>query len=297
MKKGVILISMVSWEDRFFEGMQRLLHKMSPVRVVLFFYDKWEGRTLDARSRATEACEAAGAAVTEVELRYGNPVRSWEEVRRAVDGIDPHTSEVLVDISTMPREAIWALLSLLGGRAIDGRYAYHNPREYGSWLSRDPGRPRLALKLAGEMKFGATTMVVVVTGFDYERTVQVVRTFDPASVRLGVQRGRQFENTMRNREVHRERLGLEGESCPVEFFEVDAYAEDHGFRSIADVVEPHVGEKNIVMASLGPKLSAIALYRVQRMYPSTGLVYAPSGEYNEEYSRGTAETVIGVLPR
>ena len=274
-----------------------MLRTLTPVRVVLFYYDKWEERTLDSRTMATRTCERSGAAVSEVLLEYGSPVRSWEIVREAVDGIDPDTSQVLVDIATMPREAIWALLLLLGSRGIEGQYAYHAPGEYGSWLSRDPGRPRLALKLAGEMRFGAPTMVVVVTGFDYERTVQVVRTFDPAKVLLGVQRGGQFENAMRNRKVHQERLGWGGESCPVEVFEVDAYAHDHGCDSIARAVEPHVEDKNIVMASLGPKLSAIALYRVQRMYPTTGLVYTPSGEYNEEYSQGTGKTVMGVLPR
>jgi len=49
------------------------------------------------------------------------------------------------------------------------------------------------------------------------------------------------------------------------------------------------------MASLGPKLSAVALYRLHKKYPQTGLVYAPAKEFNPQYSYGITESIIGEL--
>ena len=47
------------------------------------------------------------------------------------------------------------------------------------------------------------------------------------------------------------------------------------------------------MSSLGPKLSAVALYQIHKLHPSTALAYAPSQEYNREYSTGLGETFYG----
>ena len=49
-----------------------------------------------------------------------------------------------------------------------------------------------------------------------------------------------------------------------------------------------------VMSSLGPKLTSVALYQIHRQYPQIALVYAPSGEYNPNYSKGIGDTITGV---
>ena len=293
-EKRRTLLSMVSWEDRFLLGLERLLASERPQSVVLFQYDKWSERTDRNRHRALDTCRDAGCQVDEVRLEYEDPEGSWRAIRDATASVVPDEEEPIVDISTMPREAIWALFLFLGERGAGGRYAYHKPAGYGDWLSRDPGLPRVALKLAGEVRFGKDTVVLVVTGFDRERTAQIVRTFDPKVVQLAVQSGSQFGNNERNTREHKDILRSEG--CSVEDFGVDAYSEDHGFSRLAAAVAPHVNDRNVVMASLGPKLSAVALFRVQKKYPSTGLVYTPSHEYNPEYSVGIGTTIVGPLP-
>ncbi|MDE0105244.1 MAG: hypothetical protein OXN89_22945 [Bryobacterales bacterium] len=170
------------------------------------------------------------------------------------------------------------------------------PRSYGAWLSRDPKTPRLALKLSGQMRFGAKTVLCVLTGFDRERTHQLIRTFDPSVVLLGVQTGSQFGNRERNSGSFGESERLRKEGYKVNCFPVDAYSDDHGFGAIAREIQTYAENENILMASLGPKLSSVALYRVQRRYLRTGLVYTPSGEYNSDYSRGIGKTITGEMP-
>ena len=289
-----ILITAVSWEERFVRGLERLLANEVPEAVVLLCYRRVPHEAASDRERAERMCERVECDVTPVTLRYQRPVDSWKAIRDALRRIVRTTDEAVLDITTMPREAIWATLLLLAEEGVSVRYAYHLPKHYGEWLSRDPGTPRLALKLAGEMRFGMDTVLCVLTGFDRERTLQLVRTFDPKTVLLGVQSGAQFANQTRNAGEHGAmQFGRDGRS--VEVFDVNAYAADHGFSEIVSRVTEHVESKNVLMASLGPKLSSLALYRVQRQHPTSGLVYTPSGEYNREYSTGIGETITGVV--
>lgn len=292
-----VLLTAVSWEDRFIRGLERLLARETLDSVILLDYRRESERTVEHRCQAVRICEAEGCRVKAVSVAYSNPVEAWWAIHAALEEIRGTCVKVLLDISTMPRESIWAAVFLLHERGVRIRYAYHMPASYGSWLSRDSGVPRLALKLSGEMRFGAKTVLCVVTGFDRERTLQLIRTFDPATVLLGIQRGSQFENVQRNKERHKESQWLRGEGHSIEYFSVDAYSDDHGFADIVGQIERHVVEDNVLMASLGPKLSAISLFRVQRRFSMTGLVYTPSGEYNLEYSRGIGDTIIGELPR
>ena len=70
---------------------------------------------------------------------------------------------------------------------------------------------------------------------------------------------------------------------------------DHGQAVILEQIRPYLDSHNIVMSSLGPKLSAVALYRIQREHPQIGLAYAPSREFNKDYSSGISDAITGIL--
>ena len=294
--KRTIVLTAVSWEDRFLMGLRRIVRDESPERVVLFQYNARSEQTIGNRGRAEDLCRTAGCDVELVTISYSNPARSWSAVQGTIEQIDIEGCDVLLDFSTMPRQTLWSLLLLLEEKEASGRYMYSPPESYGKWLSRDPGEPQLALKLGGEMEFGRGTVLVMVTGFDLARAWQMVRTFDPAFVHVMIQKGSQFDNMRRNRDLHRTLRMGEGTGRRVGETEVDAYADDHGFGAIMSVVAKHVDIRNVVMASLGPKPSALALYRVQRRFPSTGLVYSPAMEYNAEYSKGIGESILSDFP-
>ena len=47
--------------------------------------------------------------------------------------------------------------------------------------------------------------------------------------------------------------------------------------------------------SWSAKASAVALYRIHNTHPETTLAYAPSKEFNQDYSLGLAEFIFGHL--
>ena len=193
----------------------------------------------------------------------------------------------------MPREVLWTVLNLLASSVTSLQYVYHRPEKYNEdWLTRDPGKPRLVPKLGGVARLGIPNKLLVLTGYDADRVKQLIAFFEPVSVLVGLQAGSQFDNQARNVQRCKETLKDEAR---VEYFEVDAYSEGHGYEAIKEAVKSHLGTANIIMSSLGPKPSAVALYRLHKEHEQTALAYAPSNEVNPDYSRGIGEALCHIL--
>ena len=92
--------------------------------------------------------------------------------------------------------------------------------------------------------------------------------YEPEYILVGIQSGAQFDNHILNAARHIQ----EFQGGPAtRLFEVDAYCSDHGCKTIEREIKEHLLDSNLIMASLGPKPSAVALYRIHRKYPQTSL--------------------------
>jgi len=293
MKHFDLLITVASWEDRFRLGLDRVMKERKVTRSLIYYYEEYASLTARNREYAKDIC---GDRATRVErkISFANPFQNWKQLASDVGEVD--SANVLLDISTMPRDTILNLLFLLDGRKNSIYYVYHKPERYSSdWLSRDPGRPRLLFKQSGVTKLGGKTVLLVITGFDAERTEQLITTFEPKQTILGLQTGDQFENNRLNLGKYR---GVPSfGSHAVKLFDLDAYSNDHGFEAILREVEPFINsDYNVILSSLGPKPSAIALYRGRRLFPEMALAYAPSNDFNPDYSNGIGSSLWGTLP-
>lgn len=287
-----ILITFASWEDRFREGSLRLLQEHTPQKVLIYFFDSYAEVSRENREKVGELCKVRQIKLLNYTLQVTDPATNWKALRETVLENIPEKSEILVDFSTMPREVIWTLFWLLGLRQATIHYIYHRPQGYGEWLSRDPQRPRLVYKVSGLSKLGVRTGLVILAGFDGDRVEQLRLFFEPSITLLGFQ-DQSGDTTNSGRT---QKLIERYESVPgVELFSLNAFAEDHGQAAVEAQVKPYLGSHNIIMSSLGPKLSAIALYRIHRMHPEVGLAYAPSREFNKEYSIGIGEAIKGIV--
>ena len=295
-----ILVATVSWEDRFTLGLQRTLRSHSIRSVVLLRYKEWEDRTEEAMQEAKSLCNERDISVRPVSLSHERPEATRADLWKAIEATSRPSGTALVDIATMPREAIWTTFFILDVLESRVGYAYHEPESYDQeWLSRDPGRPRFVLQMSGEAQLGRHTVLLVTTGFDPSRTAQLIKTFEPALTLMALQKGEQFGNVALNVQPHQDLSADEGpkfqEHYPCESFLIDAYSPDHGRAAIESKLQDHLNDSNVVMSSLGPKLTSVALYQIHRRYPETALVYAPSREYNPNYSISIGDTIMGVL--
>lgn len=287
-----ILITVASWEERFILGFERLLASVKPNRVLMFYYKEYKSWSEENLMRSAQYCENERVQLFEEELSFTSLPESWKRLvklllREVTAGVN-----VTVDITTMPREVIWTICGHLAIKCSEIQYVYHLPEGYGDWLSRDPGRPRIVYKMGGICTLGNSTTLVVLTGYDVERTKQLIRFYEPEDIFLGLQVGEQFESAKRNRTEHKEKLTR---NKNIRWFDINGHSVKESLASLEKYVSPFLNEKNIILSSLGPKVGALALYRFHQLHPKTAISYAPSNEFNKEYSHGIQKTIAGTL--
>ena len=292
-----LLITFASWEDRFRLGFEEDLRNADAGRALVFGFKSYANRTEGNRHSVEAAC-----AENEVEhhiewLDVDNPVSNWDAVNNAIGTLQAGCSGVLLDVSTMPREIIWYVLWHLEQVQVDSRYVYHSPEKYGDdWLSRNPQAPRLVYKLSGLSSVSVRTALLVTVGFDFQRVKRLASWFEPAKLVVGFQSSSGFVRNDLAMALSQEQLVREyAKECDCEAFELDAFGDDRGLAAIQRTLEDLDGEFNVIMGSLGPKLTAISLFKLQRMRQERGLVYAPASQFSLDYSFGIGRQYGGTV--
>jgi hypothetical protein len=292
MSNPPILVTFASWEERFREGARRLISERGPYKALMYYLDAYSEWTDENRQLFVDVCETNGCQVECHQLQVTNPSHNWQRLRETIlKSVSPR-SDVIVDLTTMPREIIWLVFWFLDLQQVQVQYVYHRPDSYGEWLSRDPEKPRLVYKMSGFAKLGARTALLVLAGYDVDRTQQLVAFFEPAVLLLGLQKQNRDKVNAERMQRLKERFK---DDPSTRVFEVDAFSNDHGQSVIESQVAELLKSHNIIMSSLGPKLSAVSMYRICRTYPEIGLAYAPSREFNINYSKGIGEAIEGIV--
>lgn len=293
MTQTDLLIFVASWEERCALGLMDDLRTYVPKHVELYYIDSYSDRTGPTREQAERLCKEHGATISSHELPSDSPAGCWTILSDILSEFSGQNISVVVDLTTMPRDIIWMLLWFLEDLNAQISYVYHRPANYSKeWLTRDPRKPRLVYKLSGLAQLGARTALLVLAGYDVERTAHLMRHFEPSITLLGLQvLGDDADNDCRMRE-HRERFESDD---AVRIFELDAYSADHGESVLQSQLGNLPESHNVIMSSLGPKPTAISLYRIQRIDPRIALAYAPSREFNIEYSSGIGDAIRGTV--
>jgi hypothetical protein len=226
-------------------------------------------------------------------MTAGNPAGNWNQIQKDVAEIANTHPGAHVDISTMPRELIWTLFWSLHAAKIPIVYSYHCPEAYHEeWQSRDPKRPRLVFKLSGIAQLDRRTSLIALTGYDSQRTAQLIRFYEPEMSFVGLQKGDVNKGNSKHMDEQRH---LFSQDPSITQFDLDAFSEDFGEGEIYKHLHKIIGTHNVIVGCLGPKLSAVAVYRLHRKHPEIGITYAPSGEFNREYSTGIGQCFTGTV--
>ena len=292
-----LLITFASWEDRFRLGFERDLRDADTDQVIVLAFKSYADRTEKNRLAVESACRENNIKYRVEWLDVEDPASNWETVNKAVGTAIAGCSGMLLDVSTMPREIIWYVMWKVEQGGLNLRYVYHSPKTYGDdWLSRNPQAPRLVYKLSGLSAASLRTALLVTVGFDFQRVKRLVNWFEPAKLVIGFQSTSQFARNDVLMAEYRAQLEREYvKECDCEAFELDAFGEDCGFDAIRRKLEELDARFNVIMGSLGPKLTAVSLFKLQRARQERGLVYAPASQFSSEYSFGIGKQYGGTV--
>ncbi len=294
MKK--ILIIYPSWEERSSKGFLKDM-QYSFTEVLLIRNSSNHSESFyEQLSQIENACKKESIAINYVDI-CNDSIRNWQELNKEVGTKVDINDDIILDITTMSRNIVWTILYVLRTKVQKVDIVYHMPQTYAKdWISREPNQPRLLLKHSGIYDLGKETSLILITGFDAERTKYMLYKYEPHKVHLLVQEGSQFENPNRNNvETHLricKEFGLKEED--VISNHINAYSDDLGYNAIDNAINAEI-DSNIILASFGPKPSAVAAYRCYMQHPEIALCYLPCNEYNPKYCKGIGDSVSYTL--
>lgn len=292
-----ILILYPSWESRSYSGFLRDIEKFSFSHCIVFrnathHCDETQKQVEEIRKKCTD---------NRIDISYldidGDVATNWKIIEEKIATFVDKEDKILLDITTMSRNIVWSLLYFLKAKVKNVDIVYHKPETYNNdWISREPEQPRLLFKHSGIYDLAKKTTLILVTGFDEDRTKYMLHKYEPQKVYLLVQEGEQFNNKIRNDEsAHRivcEEFGLNKDNIISK--QIDSYSPDFGFEVVESVVTEEK-QSNIILASFGPKPSAIAAYRCHMRHPEIALCYLPCKDYNIDYCQGIGDSLLYTL--
>lgn len=280
-----IIISFASWEPRFVMGVTQLIEEGDIDSCVIVYSKEYAALTECNRGALEKVAKVHSVAFREVPVALETSIATWNQLAQDLPKYVASDAEVIFDISTAPREPLWYTLHILDALGCKVQWKYHHPASYAEdWLSRNAQSPRLILKRSGISLPGKKTCIIALAGFDHERLAQLIERYEPMKCYVGRQIGEQLGNASRNTGFNDAFISQK----EIEIIDFDCYdASSAAVQSLLERLPSTIWEKfNVIGASLGPKPSAITMFKLTQIHPEMGLVYIPSGEYNPEYSCG-----------
>lgn len=274
-----ILIIFPSWEERSLLGFQWDIQKYPDLNKVFVFRFEESAHPKETDNSITEInsiCARNNLIFKDISIP-NSEIEKWRKLEEFVKTLEIKDN-VFIDITTMPRSIIWTLFFFLKYKQKQLTTIYHKPEKYNdAWLSKDPDTPQLLLKHSGIIEFGKPITLFVLAGFDEDRVIQLVNYYEPQNVIVG--------------ECNQRKTYHYG-TVNTKIISIDEYDDMWGYNTIKDTVEKALQTSNLVVASLGPKTGAISVYQCFMQYPQIALAYVPCKEFNIDYCKGIAETLV-----
>jgi hypothetical protein len=217
-----------------------------------------------------------------------------ESIQKAFSEIIPEKAPatVTVDCTTFSRESLIVCLAMLYSHCPNAtvRAAYVSPLEHGQWLSRGYRKVRSIVGFSGVQQASRPTVLIVLSGFEGDRTVKLIEEYEPSQVLLGFGDPPTIPDFLK-RNLSEQKLVL-GRTDVKEFrFPADNISDCTA--ALEELIGPLLESCNLVMTPMCTKLSTLAAFNVAERHREIQLAYCLPGEYNyAEYSTGTSRVFI-----
>jgi hypothetical protein len=276
-----LLLAPAGWEQRFDEGVSLDIAEFSPSKIWIPYSNEYSERTASYRNKINQTAKKLGIEYVETPHSYHDAIALYQSLLVEFDTQVQTASSVRFHATTTPRDMIWYLLHFLSEKKVPTEFSYFRPLQYGSYLSRDAKSPNFVLKRSGIAFPDQPMCILALSGYDEERLSQLKQRYEPKAMLIGHQTGEQLENKKRNV------FGTNEPTDGVKYFDFDCFdTSDNSVETLCAQIDSLGESYNVIAASLGPKPSALTLFKLTQLRPEIGLVYIPAGDYSAEYSTG-----------
>lgn len=223
-----------------------------------------------------------------------DPLRNFDLLHSTFSTIKfPESPDILIDITSFTRENLLILL-----RYIQISFAsslnlvtlcYSPSSHYPNWLSKGVNQIRSILGYAGDFSPLKKLLLVVLTGFEYERSQILIDNYEPAKLLLGRATSKHSitEGLAEINEDHYKRLMMRNLfATEFEFSCIDINKTKEIILSIAKRYEE---DYNVIIAPMNNKLSTLAVAFAAMENQNIQICYASTNQYNIEEKHGEAD--------
>ncbi|WP_298527537.1 hypothetical protein [uncultured Christiangramia sp.] len=282
------LVTVLGWEDRFIEGFKIILkeYQLNEITLIRFVDYLSMGTMEENEVLFSSLSESHNIKINFLDLEYNDSVANWKNLNDFF--LKNYLEKILLNITTIPRETIWALLFHFKKKNKSIEYIYFKPEAYHKgWLTKNHKEPRLLFKHSGVFDLEKKLVLIVITGFDESRLRQLIDYYEPDKLIILSQEGDQFSNSNRNRSML-----LKNDDIEISEIEIDSYCISDASKLLAIEIEKN-RDFNIILASQGPKTSALSTYNIYLKYKDKlGLAYVPARDFHSHYSKGINRELI-----
>jgi hypothetical protein len=237
--------------------------------------------------------------IDQVEGSWRDPRLQLIALRKAIapaDAGQPTDLSITIDTTTFNRESLLTTSALLRTHYPDStiRVLYTSPNKHGEWLSHGFRHVRNVMSFAGIQQSSLPTLLVVLSGFEPERTLKIIEEHEPSKVLLGIgdpPTNQQFlERNLNDQKLILARQEVEKFSFPTSNI-------TECWRCLETLLDPYLKSYNITLAPMSTKLSTLAVFLTAERHSEFQITYCVPGEYNtEDYSAGADKIFIDELP-
>lgn len=281
------LITTASWEERFKLSFINNIVTIKPINVIVIHnnVEPYKGFIEPNKSFCEKYAKEQGINIVFIGIDILKPLSIWNELKDNFQYDYIIDKDIVIDVSTTTRELIWYLIYFIESKSKSLKIVYHKPHEYNhEWLTRDPVIPRLLFRHSGISYNDKKTALIILTGYDGGRSKQLINYYEPFVTFLFIQP----DSEERNSKIH----DSFKDYFNVTLKEIDNYDAQDCYYKLKECIVNNFDNYNFIVTSLGPKIGAIQLYKLFKEFPSIALCYAPSNEYNLEYSKGIGEVFL-----
>lgn len=257
-----------------------------------------------------------------VALNTIDPIRTADNLWRALDENVNDGDDVLVDITTFTHESLLILLKLLalvtrGNCNI--QFVYTSAETYGGvvkessgsqgtdqddtfeslWLSKGIIEIRNVLGFSGELLPSRKTHLIILVGFEYDRALELVSEYEPGYLSLGFGKASgsiSDKHHRANRKFHSLLKEITSTWQPVADFEFSCnnpLETQHAIMAQASIYP----DTNIIVAPMNTKISTLGTYLANQENEAIQVCYARPLKYNyQNYSTPGDTCYVFELP-
>lgn len=232
-----------------------------------------------------------------VEHPKNNPIETYDSIFRELNLIYDHfldvdKVQVVIDVTTFTREVLLILFKVINQKCFINksniRLVYTPAENYpNDWLTKGVRYIRSIFGYSGMILPSKKLMLVILNGFETERTEEIINSFEPNFILLGKPSYEESINENLGSKGYEKFHYIKEKHFPnlIGEFEFSCVEVDKTITTIENLIDKYKDDFNIVLSPLNNKVSTIAVGLVALKNENLQVCYASANQYNiNEYS-------------